>query len=62
MCAFKAHIKFFIFRNIFSKIEKVVITFSIIEKFFSKMKINVCLHTLVKSYKENKGDITVILV
>ena len=32
----KAHIKFSIFRNIFSKIEKTVITFSILEKIFSK--------------------------
>ena len=36
MCALRAHIKFFIFRNIFLGIEKVVITFSILEKFFSK--------------------------
>ena len=34
MCALKAYIKLFIFRNIFSRIEKVVITFSILEKFF----------------------------
>ena len=34
MCALKIHIKFFIFRKIFSKIEKAVITFSILEKFF----------------------------
>ena len=34
MCAFKAYIKLFIFKNIFSGIEKVVITFSIIEKIF----------------------------
>ena len=39
MCALRTHIKFSIFRNIFSKIEKVIITFSILEKFFSKMKI-----------------------
>ena len=32
----ETHIKLFIFKNIFLKIEKVVITFSIIEKFFSK--------------------------
>ena len=32
MCA----LKFSIFINIFSKIEKVVITFSILENFFSK--------------------------
>ena len=32
----KAHIKFSIFRNIFSGIEKTVITFSILEKIFFK--------------------------
>ena len=42
MCALRAHIKPSIFRNIFSGIEKAVITFSILEKIFSKMKINVC--------------------
>ena len=31
-CALRAHIKFSIFRNIFSGIEKAVITFSILEK------------------------------
>ena len=36
MYALKAHIKFSIFRNIFSRIEKSVITFSILEKFFFK--------------------------
>ena len=36
MCALRAHIKLFIFRNIFSGIKKTVITFSIIEKIFSK--------------------------
>ena len=36
MCALKAHIKFSTFRNIFSEIEKTVITFSILEKIFSK--------------------------
>ena len=30
------YIKFFVFRNIFSKIEKVIITFLILEKIFSK--------------------------
>ena len=40
MCALRAHIKLSIFRNIFSRIEKVVITFSILEKFFfPKMEI-----------------------
>ena len=42
MCALRAHIKLSIFRNIFSGIEKVVITFSIFEKIFPKMEINVC--------------------
>ena len=32
------HIKLSIFRNIFLKIEKVVITFSILEKIFSKIE------------------------
>ena len=36
MCAFRAHIKFFVFGNIFSEIEKAVITFSILEKMFPK--------------------------
>ena len=37
MYALRAHIKLFIFRNIFSGIKKTVITFSIIENFFSKI-------------------------
>ena len=42
-CALRAHIKLFIFRNILSRVEKIVITFSILEKFFfPKMEINVC--------------------
>ena len=36
MCVLKAHIKFSIFENIFSRIEKAVITFSILEKILSK--------------------------
>ena len=36
ICALRAHIKLFIFINIFSKIEKTVITFLIFEKFFFK--------------------------
>ena len=36
MCVLRAHIKFFIFRNIFSGIKKTVITFSILEKIFFK--------------------------
>ena len=37
MCALKAHFKQFLFKNIFSKIEKTVNTFSISEKMFLKM-------------------------
>ena len=36
MCALRAHIKFSTFRNIFSGIEKAIITFSILEKIFSQ--------------------------
>ena len=36
MCVFKAYIKLFIFKNIFLKIEKVVVIFSILKNFFSK--------------------------
>ena len=36
MCALRAHIKLSIFGNIFLGIEKTVITFSILEKIFSK--------------------------
>ena len=36
MCALRARINFSIFGNIFLEIEKVVITFSILEKFFSQ--------------------------
>ena len=38
----KAHIKLSIFRNIFLEIKKTVITFSILEKFFSKNE-NLCV-------------------
>ena len=38
----RAYIKFSIFGNIFSGIEKAVITFLILEKFFLKIEINVC--------------------
>jgi len=51
MCALRAHIEQSIFRNIFSKIEKVINTFSISEKKISK-KENYCMslsHTLIKS-------------
>ena len=34
MCALRAHIKLSVFRNIFSRIEKVVNTFSIPDKIF----------------------------
>ena len=54
MCVLRAHIKLSIFGNIFSKIEKVVNTFSILEKTFPKM-INYCVpleHTLAKSIKK----------
>ena len=36
MCVLRAHIKFSIFRNIFSGIEKIVIIFLILEKNFLK--------------------------
>ena len=36
MYALRVYIKFSIFKNIFSKIEKAVIIFSILEKIFSK--------------------------
>ena len=38
MCALRAHIKLSIFRNIFSKTEKIGITFSILEKKIFKNK------------------------
>ena len=41
MCALKAHIKFSVFKNIFSKIKKVVIIFLIFEIYFFKIKINI---------------------
>ena len=40
MYVLKVHIKLSIFRNIFLRIEKTIITFSILEKKFSKIKIN----------------------
>ena len=53
MCVlkFRTHIKLFIFENIFSRIEKVISTFSIFEKKISKNE-NYCMslgHTLEKS-------------
>ena len=42
MCALRAHIKLSIFRNIFSGIEKAVITFSILKKIFPKTESLMC--------------------
>ena len=42
MCALRAHIKFSICGNIFSKIEKAVITFSIPEKIFPQIESLMC--------------------
>ena len=42
MCALRAYIKFYIFGNIFSGIEKIVITFSILEKMFLKTESLMC--------------------
>ena len=42
MCALRAHIKLFVFGNIFSGIEKAVITFSILEKMFPKTESLIC--------------------
>ena len=51
MCALRTYIKLYIFRNIFLKIENIVITFSILKKIFSKIEslIYALEHTLVKS-------------
>ena len=54
MCTLKARIKLSIFGNIFLKIEKVINTFSILKKKFSKNE-NYCVplgHTLAKSMKK----------
>ena len=40
MCLLGTHIKFFIFKNIFSEIKKIIIIFSNLEKKISKIKIN----------------------
>ena len=40
-CVLRTHIKLFIFENIFSEIKIAVITFLILEIFFSKIEINV---------------------
>ena len=42
MCALRAHIKLSVFGNIFSGIEKAVITFSILEKIFPKTEKLMC--------------------
>ena len=51
MCVLRAHIKLSMFRNIFSKIKKIVSTFSISEKYFSKNE-NYCVfrYALAKSF------------
>ena len=53
MCALRTHIKPSNFRNIFSKIEKIVNTFLILEKIFSNIGglIYALRYTLVKSLK-----------
>ena len=52
MCALRTYIKLSIFRKIFLRIEKTIITFSILNKFFQKMKINV-YHPLYKGNGTN---------
>ena len=42
MCALRAHIKLSVFGNIFSRIEKVMIVFSIFEKMFLKTESLMC--------------------
>ena len=42
MCALRAHIKLSICGNIFSRIEKVITTFSIPEKIFTQIEILMC--------------------
>ena len=42
MCALRAHIKLSVFRNIFSRIEKVMTAFLIPEKIFPKTKNLIC--------------------
>ena len=53
MCDLKVQIKFYIFKNIFLKIEKIIIIFQFSKKLFSKIKINIYpkRHVLVKFYK-----------
>ena len=43
MCVIRTHIKFFVFRNIFLGIKKVVIIFSIFEKIFPKTESLMCV-------------------
>ena len=55
MYVLRTYIKPSIFRNILSKIKKVINTFSILEKFFLKKMVSYCVplrHTLAKSYQE----------
>ena len=42
MCVLRTHIKLSVFENIFSEIEKAVITFSILEKMFPKTESLMC--------------------
>ena len=42
MCALRAHIKLSVFKNIFSRIEKVITAFSIPEKMFPKTESLMC--------------------
>ena len=52
MCVLSTHIKLFIFKIIFSEIEKAVNTFSILKNFFFSKNKNYCVtlrHKLVKS-------------
>ena len=42
MCALRAHINFHFWKKIFSRIEKVVTAFSILEKMFLKIESLMC--------------------
>ena len=58
MCTLRAHIKFSIFKNIFSGIEKVIITFSILEKkIFQKWKLMCALRAHVSKIHKKKCHI-----
>ena len=50
MCVLRTHIKLSVFRNIFSRIEKVMTTFSIPEKMFPKTENG---HTLTGPYTKS---------